>query len=237
MGAAKGFHPKIPPLGFSDPKTGTIMKEAIHRLEGEGSVRHSAECFNFYFPQELDAEFLIISDDLPGTTLPWKYVDPKGLQDILRAKIDQGYAFPLNPKWVLCDGGWKSVYDLLMKSQKANVQDALATWNPPESGIREKIETIYKRFPSGCSKITNTDHDGTAAMDLAEQELRYYVTFQRAKRKLRGMLIWKRILDEHRQKAKAKAEARESEALSGKTETEPAILDESNGEDETIQES
>jgi hypothetical protein len=52
-------------------------------------------------------------------------------------------------------------------------------------------------------------------MDLAEQELRYYLTFQRAKRKLRGMLIWKRILDEHRQssllKKKEAAEAANEE--------------------------
>ncbi|CAJ1962659.1 unnamed protein product [Cylindrotheca closterium] len=221
--AAKGFHPEIPPLGFSDPKTYTIMKHAIHRLREEGSVRHGAECFNFYFPQELDDHFLVISDNLPGTTLPWKYVDPKGLQDILKSKIDEGYAFPLNPKWVLCDNGWKSVYDSLMSSQKANVQDALAMWYPPESGIREKIESIHQHYPSGFnpthSKMVNADHDGTAAMDLAEQELRYYLTFQRAKRKLRGMLIWKRILDEHRHEAKLKREAREIAALSGEGET------------------
>jgi len=217
--AAKGFHPEIPPLGFSDPKTYKIMRQAIHRLREEGSVRHGAECFNFYFPQELDDHFLVISDTLPGTTLPWKYVDPKGLQDILKSKIDEGYAFPLNPKWVLCDDGWKSVYDKLLKSQKANVQDALSMWYPPESGIREKIESIHERYPSGFnpthSKIVNADHDGTAAMDLAEQELRYYLTFQRAKRKLRGMLIWKRILDEHRQETKTKREAQESETLHG----------------------
>ncbi|KAL3942759.1 MAG: hypothetical protein SGBAC_003103 [Bacillariaceae sp.] len=214
--AAKGFHPEIPPLGFSDPKTYTIMKHAIHRLREEGSVRHGAECFNFYFPQELDDHFLIISDNLPGTTLPWKYVDPKGLQEILKTKIDEGYAFPLNPKWVLCDDGWKGVYDKLMASQKSNVQDALAMWYPPESGMREKIESIHQKYPSGFnqsdSNLVNDDHDGTAAMDLAEQELRYYLTFQRAKRKLRGMLIWKRILDEHRREAKAKREAREKEA-------------------------
>eukprot|EP00980_Cylindrotheca_fusiformis_P005353 scaffold1138_cov128-Cylindrotheca_fusiformis.AAC.35 len=203
--AAKGFHPEIPPLGFSDPKTNTIMKHAIHRLREEGSVRHGAECFNFYFPQELDDHFLVISDNLSGTSLPWKYVDPKGLQEILKEKIDAGYAFPINPKWILCDPGWKDVYDKLMSSQKSNVQDALRMWYPPESGIREKIEAIHHRHPQGFQRLqdqasdADNDNDGTAAMDLAEQELRYYLTFQRAKRKLRGMLIWKRILDEHRQ--------------------------------------
>jgi hypothetical protein len=220
--AAKGFHPEIPPLGFSDPKSNTIMKHAIHRLNKEGSVRHGAECFNFYFPQELDDYFLVISDDLSGTTLPWKYVDPKGLQEILNEKIDLGYAFPINPKWILCDNGWKEVYDKLMASQKSNVQDALRMWYPPESGIREKIEAINYLYPDGFQRMddqateTDHDHDGTAAMDLAEQELRYYLTFQRAKRKLRGMLIWKRILDEHRNsKKKEAAEAIQEKGAKG----------------------
>lgn len=220
--AAKGFHPEIPPLGFSDPKTNTIMKHAIHRLNEEGSVRHGAECFNFYFPQELDDHFLVISDNLSGTSLPWKYVDPKGLQEILKEKIDTGYAFPINPKWILCDPGWKDVYDKLMSSKRTNVQDALRMWYPPESGIREKIEAIHHRHPEGFQRLddqandADNDNDGTAAMDLAEQELRYYLTFQRAKRKLRGMLIWKRILDEHRQsKKKELAEASEKEAVEG----------------------
>ena len=27
-----------------------------------GAVRHGAECFNFYFPQDLDDEFLVVWD-------------------------------------------------------------------------------------------------------------------------------------------------------------------------------
>jgi hypothetical protein len=77
----------------------------------------------------------------------------------------------------------------------------------PDSGIREKIEEIHDRHKGGFVKMssTKTEVEGTAAMDLAEQELRYYLTFQRAKRKLRGMLIWKRILDEHKQRKKVEA--------------------------------
>ena len=115
--ASKGFDPAIPPLGFSDPKSNSIMKHAIRRLHKEGSVRHGAESFNYTFPQELDEHFLVISDSLSGQTLPWRYVDPQGLQEILKEKIDKGYTFPINPKWILCDPGWKEVYDKLMASE------------------------------------------------------------------------------------------------------------------------
>jgi hypothetical protein len=36
----------------------------VGRLMGYGVVRHGAECFNYYFPQEIDDEFLVISDRL-----------------------------------------------------------------------------------------------------------------------------------------------------------------------------
>merc|ERR1712150_38764 len=197
----KGFHPNVPPLGFSDPKSNEIMKHAIHRLRKEGAVRHGSECFNYYFPQELDDEFLVISHDLPGD-LRWRYVDKKGLQDVMLKQIDLGYTFPINPKWILCDRGWKSIYDKLMASQRANVQESLQIWYPKETGIREKIEEIYNRYPNGfqCAddKATSNENDGTAAMDLAEQELRAYLTFQRAKRKLRGLFVWRRLLSEIR---------------------------------------
>ena len=48
----------MPKYGFGDPKSYAIMKFAVQRLEDSGAVRHGAECFNFYFPQELDDEFL-----------------------------------------------------------------------------------------------------------------------------------------------------------------------------------
>ncbi|KAL3940840.1 MAG: hypothetical protein SGBAC_004690 [Bacillariaceae sp.] len=214
--ASKGFHPTIPPLGFSDPKSHSIMKHAIHRLQKEGAVRHGAECFNYYFPQELDEEFLVISDKLAGQTLPWKYVDKKGLQEILIEKIDQGYTFPINPKWILCDPGWKDVFDRLRASNASYVQDSIKVWYPPGSGLLDKIEDINKRFPNGFQRKTegtdcsNEETEGTAAMDLAELELKYFLTLQRAKRKLRGFLIWRRLLDDRRKQVKDPEKLRES---------------------------
>jgi len=143
-----GFHPKIPALGFSDPKTKLIMKHAISRLSDSGAVRHGAECFNFYFPQDLDNEFLVISDFLPGQELSWTYVDTYGLIGILSEKLDHGYTFPLNPKWVLCDDpSWKILWDKLLTSHEANQRGALRAWYPQT--IRHQIEDICERHPNG----------------------------------------------------------------------------------------
>lgn len=219
--ASKGFHPTIPPLGFSDPKSHSIMKFAIQRLQKEGAVRHGAECFNYYFPQELDDEFLVISDRLAGHSLPWKYVDQPGLQEILKEKIDQGYTFPINPKWILCDPGWKDVFDQLRASTGSYVQDSIKVWYPPGSGIIEKIEDIHTRFPDGFQRKTegtdcsNEETEGTAAMDLAELELKYFLTLQRAKRKLRGFLIWRRLLDDRRKRVRDPEKLRESLRAAG----------------------
>lgn len=198
--ASNGFHPEMPALGYSDPKSINIMKNAIYRLRKEGAVRHGSECFNYYFPQELDDQFLVISNDIPGS-LRWQYVDQKGLQEVLSMQIDKGYTFPLNPKWVLCDKGWKVIYDKLMASQSPNVQDSLGMWYPQE--IRDQIEAIHNRHPDGfiqpgTTSAEKAENDGTAAMDLAEQELRAYLTFQRAKRKLRGIFVWRSLLTEMR---------------------------------------
>jgi hypothetical protein len=241
--ASKGFHPEMPPLGYSDPKSHNIMKHAVRRLKKEGAVRHGAECFNYYFPQELDDEFLVISDNLSGHALPWKYVGKQGLQEILKNKIDLGYTFPIHPKWIMCDMGWKEVYDKLMASNRANVQDSLKVWYPPESGIREKIEVIHQRHPGGfrrrlgraqSHRFEAAEMDGTAAMDLAELELKYYLTLQRAKRKLRGYLLWSRILRDKR-KERAERFAKDEEEAEQKAENAIEENTDENAEGKTPQ--
>jgi hypothetical protein len=149
--AGQGACPRTPIFGFGDPKSYSIMKHAVHRLKMIGAVRHGSESFNYSFPQELDEEFLIVSDDLPGN-MPWTYVDLEGLQSFLSAKIDEGFTFPLHVKWILCDEKWKELYDKLMASDIKNVQDSMEIWFPRDSGIREKIEEIHKRHPHGFGK-------------------------------------------------------------------------------------
>lgn len=186
----KGFHPKIPDGGYADPKTRFIFKFAIDRLVDTGAVRHGAECFNYYFPQELDEELLVISDELPEkyNSCSWTYVNQEELKDILKFKIDKGYTFPLNPKWILCDKGWKEVYDKLKSSNLPNVQDSLDCFYPPRSGITELIEKIYENYPDGFKRMDKikslrqsfqtkgrstrlSQIDGTIAMDFARQQL------------------------------------------------------------------
>ncbi|KAK7254752.1 hypothetical protein SO694_00130032 [Aureococcus anophagefferens] len=45
-----------------------------------GAVRHGAECYNLYFPQELDDEYLVVWDGFPGG---FSYVDEPGLRRFL----------------------------------------------------------------------------------------------------------------------------------------------------------
>ena len=207
----------MPAYGYGDAVSYQMMQHAVRRLNKTGAVRHGAECFNYYFPQDLDDEFLIISEVFlhekykspKHGNVPWRYVNQEELKDFLYNQIGQGFTFPLNPKWVLCDQGWKKVYDELMRSTKPNVQSSLDAWFPPESGIRERIEEISANHPEGLKFLQAEKvkkNRGTQVMDLAELELTRYLTLQRAKRKLRMILFWISL----GQKAKRKREAMEA---------------------------
>ena len=186
--AIKGFYPKMPRFGFGDPKSYALMGKAVESLQDTGAVRHGAECFNYFFPQDLDDEFLVVSDTLPGG-VPWKYVGVEELQEILLQKVDEGFTFPLNPKWVLCDPGWKRIYDKLMASNARHVQDALKVWFPPESGIRELIERVYAKYPDGFVRDAGDDKEGEDMDDMAaaELELERFILLEGAKKKLRAV--------------------------------------------------
>jgi len=143
----EGLIVDIPEYGFGDPKSYSIMENAALRLIDTGAVRHGSECFNYYFPQEIDEYFLLVSDTLKP--VPWKYVNEKELLSFLSEKIKEGFVFPLNPKWILCDPGWKTLYDELMASEALYADLSKDVWFPPFSGVREKIEEISKRHPDG----------------------------------------------------------------------------------------
>ena len=203
--AARGFHPVPPRFGFGDPTSYAMMEAATERLCASGAVRHGAECFNFYFPQELDDEFLIVWDGyrqrrwcLPGeqNRSPWRYVDVAGLQTFLKQRIAEGYAFPLNPKWLLCDPGWHDVYRLLLSSDAA--QQALDAWLPRASGLRERIEEVRRRHPGGFVRAMAPDGQATAGAEAiniakAEWELRRHLVLHRARQKVRMILLWMRL--------------------------------------------
>ena len=151
--AARGFHVEMPEYGFGDPKSTSIMEHAATKLIKTGAVRHGSECFNYQFPQEIDDMFLLISDTLKP--VPWKYVKVDELQAILSQKIREGFVFPLNPKWILCDPGWKKIYDDLMASDALYADLSKDVWYPHHTGIRDRIEEVYKKHPNGFQPCTD----------------------------------------------------------------------------------
>ncbi|KAL7537550.1 hypothetical protein ACHAXR_009860 [Thalassiosira sp. AJA248-18] len=208
--ALKGYYPKTPKYGNGDPKSYEIIKVAVDRLQKTGCVRHGAECFNWFFPQEIDDELLVISDTLPGN-VKWKKVNPRQLQDLLIEKIDEGFTFPINPKWVLCDPGWRRVYDKLLSSQKPNVQDSINCWLPPETGLRKEIDMISARHPLGFSGV---EAEGKKfGMHQVEYDLERYIKIQRSWRKLRLVLFWIRFV---REKKREREEMESLDRFSGK---------------------
>jgi len=162
---------EMPRFGYADPRSYKIMTGAVRRLKSNGAVRHGPECFNYEFPQDMDDQYLVVSDELPG--VPWRYTNSKGLINILCEKVDQGFTFPLNPKWILCDPGWKRVYDKLLASEKANVQDSMDIWYPGE--IRRRIDEISTKYPNGFDdRWSSSGKPLGVETDLAKLELRRY---------------------------------------------------------------
>ena len=73
------------------------------------------------------------------------------MKEILSEKIDDGFAFPLNPKWILCDEGWKDLYDKLLASKASNVQEAMSIWYPVN--VRERIASVSTKHPNGFASF------------------------------------------------------------------------------------
>jgi len=42
------------------------------------------------------------------------------------------------------DEGWMPLYQKLLHSPKDNIQAAMNVWFPPESGLRDDIDRIYR---------------------------------------------------------------------------------------------
>jgi len=194
--ARNGFYPSMPRFGFGDPTSYSMIEASVKRSAKTcGAVRHGPECFNFFFPQELDEEFLII---LSGSQI-WKYVNEKELISILREKIREGFTFPLNPKWLLCDPGWISLFEELLNSKHTSVRNSIDLWFPPDSGLRERILAINKRFPNGFLR----DDQVRVSPSLAQEEYERYLILQRARRKMRGFIYWRNLLQDVRNRATA----------------------------------
>jgi len=143
--ASKGFHPHLPQYGFGDMTSYGLISNIVDATAVCGAVRHGAECFNFYFPQELDADFLIVWDGLDSP--PWKTVTEPELRAFLLERAREGYSFPLNPVWPVRDPGWLDVLRALQQQPEA-VRN-LRSWFPPESGVVERVMQLHSEFPDG----------------------------------------------------------------------------------------
>mmetsp|Transcript_69565 Transcript_69565/g.166851 ORF Transcript_69565/g.166851 Transcript_69565/m.166851 type:complete len:733 (+) Transcript_69565:159-2357(+) len=142
---AKGHHVELPKYGFGDPVSYDLIGAVVQETSSCGAVRHGAECCNFYFPQELDDEFLVVWHGFKGK--PWEYYTEKELREWLIERVHEGFAIPLNPVWPVRDKGWYEVFQALRGS--ADAQPALKMWYPPTKNIVEMIDEIHSKHPQG----------------------------------------------------------------------------------------
>ncbi len=110
------------------------------------------------------------------------------LIDILFKRIGDGFTFPLNPKWIFCNSGWKQVYDKLMASNAANVQASMDIWYPED--IRSRIHKISTKFPQGFIRDDmETSHISSVSVDLAKMELERYAARSQGRKKMKNVML------------------------------------------------
>lgn len=135
----QGFHPEPPRFGFGDRLSNSLVTSLVQKTQHLGAVRHGAECFNLYFPQELDTEYLIVWE---GFESRWEYFQEADMREFLKDRVGEGYSFPLNPVWPVRDAGWYDLYKALRNSSNRAV--TFDRWYPPGSDITTLIESIYE---------------------------------------------------------------------------------------------
>jgi len=175
---ARGFHPNLPEFGFGDPTSSRLIVDVVNTVRSCGAVRHGAECFNFYFPQELDKDFLIIWEGFSDPV--WRTFSEVDLRRFLIERVREGYSFPINPVWPVRDCGWYEVFSALQESSSA--AQAMEAWYPKESGLREKISSLHQKYPRGFEPMAKpmevaegpameiSDQAGMAMAELALKE-------------------------------------------------------------------
>ena len=123
----------------------------------------------------------------------WRYYSQPQLQRFLLERIEEGYTFPLNPKWVLCDEGWWDVYEALRRKGG----DGFDAWFPPGSGLRERIAEVREAHGEGFARRVpdSLPLDERMAFlsdkldfDMAELQLRRHLVLLRARMRLRALL-------------------------------------------------
>lgn len=167
--------PDMPSYGYCDPSTQVLVEEIVQATARTGAVRHSAECFNFFFAQELDTDYLIVWDAFKkmGDGKPWAYKNEDELRDFLKERIAEGFCMPLNPVWAVRDLGWYEVLQQMLA--KPEFAGHMAAWYPPGSGLLERMEELHRAYPDGfCTSqgdgVSQKDRCLSAYGDLSPQE-------------------------------------------------------------------
>ena len=192
---------EMPPYGLGDPRSYGIIETIVRTMIKSGAVRHGSECFNFWFPQALDERYLVVWEGFevqsvpehlgafkPHKPVPWRYMTEPELRAFLLARIADGYAFPLSPKWVLCDPGWREIFEAQLRAEP--LREALDLWYPKELHLRELILRICDDHPDGFVPLANPDGAPVEEFDfdIAEWHIRREEVLRRAKAKLQGFV-------------------------------------------------
>jgi len=170
----RGFHPKFPKYGFGDPTSYKFIGDIVNETADCGAIRHGAECFNFYFPQELDDEFLVVWEGFPEK--PWAYRKEAPLRDFLAERLVDGYAFPLNPVWPVRDQGWYDIFQTILNTPDEMCQKANRSWYPSRMGILERIKEIHVRCPNGFVQSADAAEAQRVERRASEQNKKESVT-------------------------------------------------------------
>jgi CRP-like cAMP-binding protein len=144
---------ETPKYGFGDATSYFVTTQIIEATRESGAVRHGAECFNFVFPQELDEEYLVIWDGFKVHDKAWEYMDEDVLREFLVARGKEGYAFPLNPVWLVRDIGWYEVFETLEANEET--RRVAESWYPSALGIVDTVRSIHNDHPEGFSVCHN----------------------------------------------------------------------------------
>ena len=106
----------------------------------------------------------------------------------------------------MCDQGWKAIWDKLLASSHPNVESSINVWCPPNSGIRERIEEVCRKYPQGYKVQDGQKKNGKNAphLDEADFALENYHRIQRAKRKLLVVLAFISILQKSQKRVQEK---------------------------------
>ena len=187
----KGFSPPHAELGYGDPIYVSIMASAVDHLSLTGAPRHGT-AFNFYFPREMDSQFMVVWDGFEN--LSWKYLDEAELRSFLLARVAEGYSFPLNPKWLLCDHrGWWEIFQAMQASSDA--KKSLEKWFAPSSGIIKRMADLHDKYPKGFVQQAPPEGQDLDVLDadVADDLLRRHTLWRRARARVRAIFRLQRV--------------------------------------------